>query len=88
VGGLRQPELTVWFDLDPQIAAQRLARARVPDKFESQPADFFAAVRAAYAKRQAEMPARFARIDAAQSMEAVGADVGRSVRDWLKQVAA
>jgi dTMP kinase len=87
-GALRQPELTVWFDLDPQIAAQRLASARVPDKFESQPADFFAAVRAGYAKRQAEMPERFARINAAQSMEAVGADVGRVVTDWLKRVAA
>ena len=87
-GTLRQPELTVWFDLDLQIAAQRLASARVPDKFESQPADFFAAVRAGYAKRQGEMPERFARIDAAQSMEAVGADVGRVVRDWLKKVAA
>jgi dTMP kinase len=85
-GALRQPELTVWFDLDPQIAAQRLASARVPDKFESQPADFFAAVRAGYAKRQGEMPERFARIDAAQSMEAVGADVGRVVTDWLKRV--
>lgn len=85
-GRLRQPELTVWFDLDPQIAAQRLASARVPDKFESQPADFFAAVRAGYAKRQGEMPERFARIDAAQSMEAVGADVGRVVTDWLKWV--
>jgi dTMP kinase len=87
-GALRQPELTVWFDLDPQIAAQRLASARVPDKFESQPADFFAAVRAGYAKRQAEMPERFARINAAQSMEAVGADVGRVVTDWQKRVAA
>jgi dTMP kinase len=87
-GALRQPELTVWFDLDPQIAAQRLASARVPDKFESQPADFFAAVRAGYAKRQAEMPERFARINAAQSMEAVGADVGRVVTDWLKKVFA
>jgi dTMP kinase len=87
-GALRQPELTVWFDLDPQIAAQRLASARVPDKFESQPADFFAAVRAGYAKRQAEMPARFARIDAAQSMEAVGADVGRVVSEWMKRTAA
>jgi len=85
-GRLRQPELTVWFDLDPQIAAQRLASARVPDKFESQPVDFFAAVRAGYAQRQAEMPERFARIDAAQSMEAVGADVGRVVTDWLKWV--
>jgi len=84
-GALRQPELTVWFDLDPQIAAQRLASARVPDKFESQPVDFFAAVRAGYAQRQAEMPERFACIDAAQSVEAVGADVGRVVTDWLKR---
>jgi dTMP kinase len=87
-GALRQPELTIWFDLDPQIAAQRLASARVPDKFESQPADFFAAVRAGYAKRQAEMPDRFARIDAAQSMEAVGADVERVVSEWLKRTDA
>ncbi len=87
-GALRQPELTVWFDLDPHIAAQRLASARVPDKFESQPADFFAAVRAGYAKRQAQMSERFARIDAAQSMEAVGADVGRVVSEWMKRTAA
>jgi dTMP kinase len=84
-GAERQPELTVWFDLDPHIAAQRLASARVPDKFESQPTDIFAAVRAGYAKRQAEMPERFARIDAAQTMDAVGADVGRAVNDWLKR---
>ena len=84
-GRLRQPELTVWFDLDPQIAAQRLASARVPDKFESQPADFFGAVRAGYAKRQAEMPDRFARIDAAQTKEAVGIDVSRVVNEWLKR---
>jgi dTMP kinase len=59
----------------------------VPDKFESQPADFFAAVRAGYAKRQAEMPDRFARIDAAQTIDTVGADVGRLVSDWLKRTA-
>src|SRR3954462_1258939 len=29
--GIRQPDLTIWFDLDPAIAAQRLAGARVPD---------------------------------------------------------
>ena len=87
-GALRQPELTVWFDLDPQIAAQRLASARVPDKFESQPADFFAAVRAGYAQRQTEMPERFARIDAAQSLDAVGADVGRVVIEWMKRTHA
>lgn len=87
-GSVRQPDLTVWFDLDPLIAAERLASARVPDKFESQPADFFAAVRAGYARRQVEMPSRFARIDAAQTMEAVGAEVSLTVRLWLQGAAA
>ncbi len=86
-GPLRQPELTVWFDLDPAIAAERLASARVPDKFESQPADFFAAVRAGYARREQEMPQRFARINAAQSREAVWADVARVVEPWLERSA-
>ena len=87
-GSLRQPDLTVWFDLDPRIAADRLASARVPDKFESQPINFFAAVRAAYARRQADMPSRFARIDAAQTLEAVGTDVSRIVSNWLQGTAA
>jgi dTMP kinase len=87
-GALRQPDLTVWFDLDPLIAAERLISARMPDKFESQPVDFFASVRAGYARRQAEMPERFARIDAAQTREAVGADVARVVTPWLQRGAA
>ena len=84
-GTLRQPDLTVWFDLDPLIAAERLASARVPDKFESQPADFFAAVRSGYANRQTEMPTRFARIDAAQTREAVGEVVAQVVTPWLSR---
>ena len=36
-GKLVQPDLTVWFDLNPLEAAKRLAGARVPDKFEAQP---------------------------------------------------
>jgi dTMP kinase len=85
-GALRQPDLTVWFDLDPLIAAERLASARVPDKFESQPADFFAAVRAGYAKRQSEMSERFACIDAAQTREAVGEAVAQVVTPWLSRI--
>ncbi len=82
-GGLRQPQLTVWFDLDPAVAAERLASARVPDKFESQPAAFFAAVREGYARRASEQPQRFARIDAAQAREAVWQDVLAVVQPWL-----
>jgi len=66
-----QPDLTVWFDLNPQEAATRLAGARVPDKFESQPVEFFSRVAQGYADRQQAEPSRFARIDAAQSREHV-----------------
>jgi dTMP kinase len=82
---LRQPHLTLLFDLDPAIAANRLAGARVPDKFESQPVEFFARVASGYARRVKEDPARFARIDADQSREAVWNDVLAALRGrgWL-----
>lgn len=72
---LRQPDLTIWFDLPPAVAAERLSTARLPDKFESQPQSFFQAVRNGYAKRMNEAPTRFAQIAADQSREAVWADV-------------
>ncbi len=82
---LRQPDLTVLFELDPAIAAQRLAGARVPDKFESQPQAFFEQVHAGYQRRVLENPKRFARIDAAQTRDTVWAAVREAVagRGWL-----
>jgi dTMP kinase len=72
---LIQPELTVWFDLAPEEAAQRLAGARVPDKFESQPVEFFRRVADGYARRMVGDAGRFARIHAGQSQQAVWQDV-------------
>ena len=59
-GGLRQPDITVWFALDPAIAAERLSAARLPDRFESQPLAFFLSVHNGYAARAAADPHRFA----------------------------
>ena len=70
-----QPDLTVWFDLPPEAAAARLAGARVPDKFEAQPIEFFRRVAQGYADRMADNPGRFARIDASLAREAVWASV-------------
>jgi dTMP kinase len=70
-GGLRQPDLTLWFSLDPAIAAQRLSNARVPDRFEAQPAAFFAKVHQGYSDRLQADSKRFARIDASASLEQV-----------------
>jgi dTMP kinase len=83
---LRQPDLTIWFDLAPAIAAVRLANARVPDKFEAQPQAFFERVASGYAQRMAQAPQRFARIDAAQTREQVWQDVLAAVqqRGWLR----
>jgi dTMP kinase len=70
-GGVRQPDLTVWFDLDPAVAAARLASARSPDRFESLPEDFFSRVAEGYRQRQLADGGRFARIEADQSVELV-----------------
>lgn len=66
-----EPDMTVWFDLAPEVAAQRLAGARVPDRFEAQPVEFFRRVAQGYADRAAAAPQRFARIDAAQARHCV-----------------
>ncbi|MET0310450.1 MAG: dTMP kinase [Burkholderiaceae bacterium] len=81
----RSPDLTVWFDLAPEIAAERLAGARVPDKFESQPVEFFRRVASGYAARAQEAPGRFARIDAAQERHKVWQQVTSAFvrRGWL-----
>ena len=80
VPGLRQPDLTVWFDLDPSVAAQRLAGARVPDRFESQPQEFFAQVAGGYAARMRADPKRFLRVSAEQPRQQVWHDVQAGVR--------
>jgi dTMP kinase len=66
-----EPHLTVWFDLAPEEAAVRLAGARIPDKFEAQPVEFFRRVAQGYTDRQQGHPERFARIDASPTREAV-----------------
>ncbi|MDN4574315.1 dTMP kinase [Pandoraea cepalis] len=71
VQGTRQPDLTILFDLDPAIAAARLAGARAPDKFERESAAFFTRVRDEYLRRAKAAPERFVVIDAAQSIEAI-----------------
>jgi dTMP kinase len=79
-GGVLQPDLTIWFDLPAAVAAQRLAGARAPDKFESQPLAFFERVAGGYAQRMASDPARFARINANQDAASVWSEVDRAVR--------
>jgi dTMP kinase len=69
-----QPDLTLLFDLDVDLALRRLSQAsNVPDRFECERADFFAAVRAAYLRRAQAYPRRIRIVDAALAVEQVRA---------------
>ncbi len=78
--GILQPDLTLLFEVPPQVAAERLAQARAPDKFESQDVAFFERVASGYASRVAGDPQRFERINGHQSLDQVRADVMAAVR--------
>jgi dTMP kinase len=62
----REPDATIYFDLDPETAA---ARAGAENKFER--ADFLADVRANYERLIDVEPERFVRVDATQPPETV-----------------
>jgi len=81
----RQPDLTLWFDLHPAEAARRRAAVRSADRLEREDEAFFERVREGYAQRAQVAPARFARIDAAQTREAVRADAIAALasRPWF-----
>lgn len=78
------PDLTILFDVDPAVAAARLAaRAVEKDRFERMGADFFTRVREAYLARAAAQPGRFLIVDAAGGPEDVAARIREAVAPWL-----
>ncbi len=78
-GQLVQPDLTLWFDLPPAVAAQRRAAARAADRLEREDLAFFERVRGGYARRADADLQRFVRIDADQPRDAVWAAVHQAV---------
>ncbi len=79
VQGELRPDLTLWFDIDPRVAARRRAEARDADRFEAEDLAFFERVRSGYLARMAAAPVRFVRIDAAGDREEVRRRVGAAV---------
>ncbi len=67
-----QPDLTLLFDLAPEVANRRIAvQARELDRFEQERADFHQRVRLAYLERAAAAPHRIALIDAEQPIPTI-----------------
>ena len=79
-----QPDLTLWFDIDPALAAERRAAARTPDRFEQQDIAFFQRVRDGYRARMKASPERFVRVDAQLDRAAVAQQIAAALeaRAW------
>ena len=84
VQGALQPDLTIWFDLPAEMAAQRRAAAREPDRFEQQAVEFFDRVRSGYQARMNAAPQRIVRIDSSQPIDAVARQIVAALesRQW------
>jgi len=74
-----QPDLTLLFDLEPGIAAGRLARAQRSDRFEAEQHDFFTRVREHYLVRARAEPHRFFVVDTSQDKPVVQARLVEAV---------
>ena len=78
-----QPHVTVWFDLPAEVAAQRRAAARAPDRFEAQDTAFFERVRQGYLERSHTHPHRFVVIDALGTRDAVWERLRQALSDRM-----
>jgi dTMP kinase len=78
-----QPDLTLLFDVPPEVASARLTSARAADRFEQEQAQFFARVRDVYLARARRHADRFVVIDGTQDTEAVRGFLKDRVQEWL-----
>ena len=75
----RWPDLTLYFDIDASASLRRRAQGGEWNRMDAESEAFYRRVQAGYAALIAAEPARWARVDAAQSREAVGAAVRQRV---------
>ena len=79
-----QPDLTIWFDVEPHIAAERRAKARAADRFEAEDLAFFERVRAGYLARMQASGDRFVRVDSARDRDAVSRQIATAMADLAR----
>jgi len=74
-----QPDLTLLFDVPVEVSLSRLAKARIPDKFEQEGEVFFEKLRQNYLARAAQYPERIHTINANQALDKVSKLVIESI---------
>lgn len=64
VQGELEPDITLYFDVAPEVGRSRSGRIKRPDRFEQEQEAFYQRVREAYLKRVREHPQRIHMVDA------------------------
>ncbi|TJZ74755.1 dTMP kinase [Chitiniphilus eburneus] len=78
-----EPDLTLLFDVPPDVSAARMAQGRELDRFEREAGDFHARVRDAYLARAASAPDRIRVIDAQGTPAQIQAALAQALPGWL-----
>lgn len=76
-----QPDLTLLFDVPPEVAEARRSAARVADRFEREADSFFGRVRNAYLDRARAEPSRIRVLDARQGIAELQVEIGRLLQE-------
>ena len=84
VQGDLRPDLTLVFDLSPQLGLARARGRGKLDRFEAERLSFFEAARAVYLDRAATSPQRYLVLDATRPLDEVTETVIRSVGELLQ----
>lgn len=79
VHGALQPDLTLYFDVSPEIARARTATTRPPDRYEQEREAFHTRVREAYLRRAQEHPGRIRVIDASRPISTIHMDLRKII---------
>lgn len=72
-----RPDITILFDVAPEIGRGRSGRIKNPDRFEQEEGEFYQRVRQAYLRRAREYPARIHVVDAGASIAAIRQELER-----------
>ena len=75
------PDLTLLFDVPPDVAEARRSAARAADRFEREADSFFNRVRNAYLDRARAEPARIRVLDARQSIAELQAEIAALLQE-------
>jgi dTMP kinase len=84
VQGNFQPDLTLYFDVSPEVGRTRGGAIKTPDRFEQEREDFHARVRAAYRRRAEEHRERIRVVDASGDVAVVSARVRAIVQAFCE----